>query len=94
MRNILTLSAVMAFLLFAFSSCYKTHDCVCNIKTVTLDTWDTVKSTMTHYTIRGTKDDANAACKYYETDNEYLNRPAYEYHFCEIVDDYNKKYNK
>ena len=74
----------------AFSSCYKTHNCVCTIKTVTQDTKDTVKTSSTHHTIKGTKTDADAACKYYETEEDYLQRYAIVYHFCEIDEDYEK----
>lgn len=90
MRNILTLSVVMVLLMVAFSSCYKAHDCVCNIRTVTLDTRDTVARTFTHHTIKESRDDAKEACKYYETEDEYLGRPAFVYHYCEIDDDYEK----
>lgn len=89
MRNILTIAA-LSFVMLAFASCYKTHDCVCQIRTYALDTQDTVARTMTHHTIKGTKDDAEDACKYYETEEDYLGRPAYVYHFCEIDDDYDK----
>lgn|GEM_PF-1327592 len=90
MRNILTISAVLTLMMFAFSSCYKNHDCVCNIKTVAIDVNDTLKTEVTHHTIRGTKEDAADACKYYETEEDYLQRPAIVYHYCEIVEDYDK----
>lgn len=89
MRNILTI-AVLCLSVCAFTSCYKSHDCVCEIRTYALDVQDTVSRTTTHHTIRGTKDDAEAACKYYETEENYLGRPSYVYHYCEIVEDYDK----
>lgn len=90
MKNILTISAVLTFMMFAFASCYKKHDCVCNIKTVAIDVNDTLKSETTHHTIKGTLNDAEDACKYYETEEDYLKRAAIVYHFCSIVDDYEK----
>lgn len=90
MKNILTLSGVMLLVVLGLSSCYKKNHCVCEIKTVTLDTRDTVKSTNTHHVIKGTKFDAEEACKYYETEEDYLGRPAYIYHDCKIVDNYDK----
>ena len=90
MRNILAISAVLTFIMFGLSSCYKKHDCVCNIRTYAIDVQDTVKRDMTHHTIKGTKEDADDACKYHETEEDYLNRPAIVYHYCEIVDDYEK----
>lgn len=89
MKNILTV-AVLSLIVCAFASCYKSHDCVCEIRTFALDTQDTVDRTTTHHTIKGPKDDAEDACKYYETEEDYLGRPAYIYHFCGIVDDYEK----
>lgn len=90
MKNNFTVSVLIALAVLALSSCYKSHDCVCNIKTVTQDTQDTVKSTSTHHTIKGTKDDAEDACKDYETEGDYLQRYAITYYYCEIVDDYEK----
>lgn len=90
MNKNLTLSAVIALSVLALSSCYKTHHCVCNVKTVTQDTKDTVKSVMTHHTIKGTKADADDACKYYETEEDYLLRYAIVYHYCGIDDEYKK----
>ncbi|HEY9178004.1 MAG TPA: hypothetical protein VIN07_09950 [Flavipsychrobacter sp.] len=90
MNRHLTLSAVIALSVLVLSSCYKTHDCVCDIKTVTQDTKDTVKSVRTHHTIKGTKADADDACKYYETEEDYLQRYAIIYHYCRIEEDYEK----
>lgn len=90
MNKKLTLSAVVALSVLVLSSCYKAHDCVCDIKTVTQDTKDTVKSTTTHHTIKGTKADADNACKYYETEEDYLQRYSIVYHYCRIEEDYEK----
>ncbi len=90
MKNNFTISAVVALAVLALSSCYKSHDCVCDVKTVPNDTKDTVKTVNTHHTIKGTKDDAEDACKYYETEETYLLRPSIVYHYCRIEDDYEK----
>lgn len=89
MRNILTIAAI-CLSVCALISCNKNHDCVCEVRTYALDVQDTVARTTTHHTIRDTRDYAEKACKYYETEEDYLGRPSYVYHFCEIVDDYDK----
>ncbi len=86
MKNILSVSALICVVLLAFSSCKKHHDCNCDIKTV-INEVDTVKSTTSHHTIKGTLDDAEDACKYYETEEFHLGRPAIVYHYCAIKDE-------
>lgn len=90
MKNSFTTYAIAVLALLALSSCYKTHHCVCDVKTVPNDTKDTVKSVMTHHTIKGPKEDAEDACKYYETEEVYLLRPSIVYHYCGIDEDYKK----
>ncbi|MCB0697815.1 MAG: hypothetical protein KDC07_10645 [Chitinophagaceae bacterium] len=90
MKNILTISGALALMMFALTSCHKTYDCVCDLKTYAIDTQDTLKTETTHHTIKGTKYDAEDACKYYETEEDYLQRPAIVYHYCGIVEDYGK----
>ena len=90
MNKKLTLSAVIALSLLGLTSCYKTHHCVCDVKTVTQDNKDTVDRDMTHHTIKGTKADADDACKYYETEEDFLQRYAIVYHYCRIEEDYDK----
>lgn len=90
MKNNFTIYAILALVTLAMSSCYKTHHCYCQIKTVAQDTQDTVKWTDSHHTIKGAKIDAEDACKYYETEEDFLQRPAINYHYCAIDDDYEK----
>lgn len=86
MKKILSVSALICVVLLSLASCKKHHDCNCDIKTVTDDNGDTVKSTTSHHTIYGTIDDAEDACKYYETEESHLGRAAVVYHYCSVGD--------
>ena len=70
-----------------FASCQKNYTCTCDNKIVLEANGDTVKSTELKYSIRGTQDDAEGECKYYETYEDYLERPAVTYHYCGIEEE-------
>ncbi len=85
MRYSLASVALFLTLMFAFPSCKKTYYCHCDRKTVVDN--DTVKSVLDIYSIRDLEEDAKAECRYYETEETYLNRYAIVYHYCELKDD-------
>lgn len=89
MRYTLTIGALFLTLAFVFSSCKKQYYCHCDHKT-TVD-GDTVKSVQDVYEVRAQKEDAEAECKYYETEETYLTNYAIVYHYCQIEDEEHPK---
>lgn len=86
MKYTLTITSLMLFTAVLMGSCKKSYYCHCN-HSIVVDGDDTVKNDQDNITIhevREIREDAEKECKYYETDEEHLGRPAIGYHFCEL----------
>lgn len=89
MKQLYTFSALLLFVMAAFSSCNKQYTCACDEKYVQKDNGKLVWETNSKRNITSkTSDDAKSQCRtYYTTEQYYLNRLVEVQHYCGILED-------
>lgn len=86
MKYTLTITSLMLATALLMGSCKKSYYCHCTHNLV-VDGTDTVKNKkndVTVHEVREIREDAEKECRYYETEEEHLGRPAIGYHDCEL----------
>jgi hypothetical protein len=87
-KQILSFSAFVLIVLVGFSSCKKDYTCYCYIDYKRTTDHISVYHTDNTFGIRSArKDDAEGQCKYYQTEEYYLNQHVFVDHNCSIVED-------
>lgn len=87
-KQLFTFSALLMFVLTAFSSCDKQYTCSCDEKYIEKSSGNQLWETNSTRGITAkTKDDAKFQCRgYYETEQDYLNRWTVVQHYCSLND--------
>lgn len=89
MKQLLTFSALLLFVMAIFSSCNKQYTCSCDEKYKQKDNSVIVWETNSKRDVTAkTQDDAKSQCRpYYVTEQYYLNRLVEVEHTCGILED-------
>lgn len=83
MKRLFTLSVLSLSLIAGLTSCKKDYTCACDVKYVV--DGKVVNTTTSRATVTATKeDDAKNQCKYYESEENYLNQKAIVQNYCTI----------
>lgn len=82
MKKIYSLSLILVALV-ALSSCKKDFTCQCNVNYVVNGQIQN-RTTSSNVIKTVKKEEAQNQCKYYETEEDYLNQKAVVQHYCEI----------